>query len=127
MLVFAMYNTFGTACKRHIVEISNQLGPGVLLQFRCKSNNRDNAGELKFNKTFTSTFPDPGPMTFAGRWEVHCDLRYGKYHNRFEAYRSAAFERCGHRRLWTAKKDGIYFRRGYDKPSEFERHWKYVP
>ncbi|WZZ79245.1 hypothetical protein YC2023_099817 [Brassica napus] len=124
-----IYYLVQLARNKHRVEITNQLGHGILLQLRCKNSNRGDTGnkELTFNNTFIDIFPDPGPVTFMGRWEVHCDLWYDKYHNRFEAYRSAAFKRCGQRRLWTAKKDGIYFRRGYDKPSEFERHWNYVP
>ena len=35
VLVFAMYYRFGTACKSNIIEIINQLGHGIVLQFHC--------------------------------------------------------------------------------------------
>lgn len=130
-LVFAMYYRFGTACKSNIIEITNRLGPGILLQYHCtkpsSGNDHDDGNkELSFNKTHTIKFREVLLVNFR-RIQYRCKLRYGKYSHDLEVYRSAATRRCGQRRLWTAKKDGIYFRRGYNKPSEFERNWNFVP
>lgn len=128
LLVFAFSYRSGTACKSNIIEISNQLGPGIVLQYQCPNDEGFDVGirELGFNEVHFITFKEWAPLNLK-RIQYRCKLRYDNFFHDLEVYRSAFKKRCGQRRLWTAKKDGIYFRRGYDKPSEFERRWNVVP
>ncbi|KAF8044748.1 hypothetical protein N665_7110s0002 [Sinapis alba] len=124
IFVLATYYRFGTACKDNRVVIINQLGPGILLTYDCYYKNPDiHAGKytLKFNKWHDMEFQDAS-ITFVKK-TITCNFKYDKYYYDFRAYREAAFGRCGALRSYAARKDGIYFRRSYQKPWEFKFHW----
>ncbi|CAH8358126.1 unnamed protein product [Eruca vesicaria subsp. sativa] len=124
MLVFATYYRFGTACKINRIELHNQLGPGIVLHYYCRDKTRKypfETQELKFNTTRVLEFKDAA-VTYT-KTTTDCYFKYGKYYHDFLAYREATLGRCGQLRSYTARKDGIYFTRRYEKPGEFKFHW----
>ncbi|KAL9840093.1 putative plant self-incompatibility S1 [Arabidopsis thaliana] len=111
-LVIAIHFSFNEACNTpNVVEIHNQLAPGKLLKHHCRGsiNEQDKGVQyLKVNQNFTIVFSDVSNRRERTVWTL---------------YRAAATERCNQYRSWTAKPDGIWFRRDRNKPSGHVRNW----
>lgn len=127
-LVLAIHFSLNEACKKpNIVEIHNQLAPGKLLSHRCRGsiNEQDKGLQyLKVNQTFKIVFSDVSNRRERTVWT--CMLRHGpklEFYFNLQVYRAASTERCDQYRSWTAKPDGIWFRRDREKPSGHVRNW----
>ncbi|EFH68754.1 hypothetical protein ARALYDRAFT_888164 [Arabidopsis lyrata subsp. lyrata] len=106
-------------CPSNEIRISNELGPGLVLQYHCHS--RDNnlgVQNLQFKELKQIRFGDKlGRRT---RWT--CLLKHGlymRYYQEFIAYRMGNVRRCGAIRHWFARKDGIYLMRNMHPPPTF--------
>ncbi|KAL9281426.1 putative plant self-incompatibility S1 [Arabidopsis thaliana] len=119
ILITITYFGLNQACKKNIVEILNQLAPGQILKYHCRSED-DNLGvkQLNFNATpFVIRFHDEIPNLT--RW--NCIFRQGpnnSYSYDIEVYKAGPrlIPRCGQLRVWAARIDGIYFARKYNTP-----------
>ncbi|AEC05800.1 Plant self-incompatibility S1 [Arabidopsis thaliana x Arabidopsis arenosa] len=127
-LVIAIHFSFNEACNTpNVVEIHNQLAPGKLLKHHCRGsiNEQDKGVQyLKVNQNFTIVFSDVSNRRERTVWT--CMLNHGdkmEFHFNLQVYRAAATERCNQYRSWTAKPDGIWFRRDRNKPSGHVRNW----
>ncbi|CAL9214273.1 unnamed protein product [Arabidopsis halleri] len=110
-------------CPKNKILITNELGPGLVLQYHCHSrDNNLNVANLQFNETKEIAFGDKlGRRT---RWT--CLLKHGlymRYFSEFIAYRMANVRRCGAYRNWIARKDGIYVIRNRNPPPTFHHTW----
>ncbi|EOA33974.1 hypothetical protein CARUB_v10021469mg [Capsella rubella] len=110
-------------CPSNEVIITNDLGPGLVLQYHCHSRD-DNLGvqHLQYNDTKRIKFGDKiGKRT---RWT--CLLKHGirmQFYREFIAYRMANVRRCNAMRHWYARKDGIYINRNQRPPPVFIYPW----
>lgn len=127
-LVIGMQFSLNKACtKPNIVEIHNQLAPGKLLMHHCRGSiNEQDKGlkYLKFNETFIIDFSDVSNRNERTVWT--CKLRHGpqmEFYFNLQVYRAANVRRCNQYRSWTAKFDGIWFRRDRSKPSGHVLKW----
>ncbi|EOA32945.1 hypothetical protein CARUB_v10016273mg [Capsella rubella] len=128
-LVIALHVSLNEACNKvNIVEIHNNLAPGRVLMHHCTGsiNEQDKGVQyLKFNEVFRIEFSDVSNRRERTEW--NCLLRHGdklEYQFKVQVYRAAALERCDQYRSWTAKNDGIWFRRDRTKPSGHVLNWK---
>ncbi|KAF2562636.1 hypothetical protein F2Q70_00018876 [Brassica cretica] len=126
ILVTSTYFGINEACKKNQVEIHNQLGPGKVLQFHCRSGDDDiGVKTLNFNAVpYIIRFHDEIPNLT--KWD--CILRQGpkmEYSYDVQVYKAGPrlIPRCGQLRVWTAKIDGIYFTRKLSLPSGFALSW----
>lgn len=129
VLVIAMYVGLNEACAVNRVIIQNELGPNTPLQYHCRGWNGQDTGvdTLKtVGGTYTIELSDVTNRRERTRWE--CDLRWGpakEYHfDHLEVYRAAISRRCGQLRHWSARKDGIYFRKDSNLPLGLVHPWK---
>ncbi|KAF8117522.1 hypothetical protein N665_0009s0046 [Sinapis alba] len=128
MLVIAMcfgLNEGGTSCALNTLEIQNQLNHGSILKVNCSSNTNiiERLHEVKFNGKYQIPVREKGT---AKRIVWRCLLRYGKKVENFitiwRAYRGANLYRCGEKRSWIAKVDGIYLEKN-NKAKGLQHHW----
>ena len=129
LVLFILVTTYfrlHEACEMNRVLLHNELGPGRLLEFHCYSVNNDlGVKNLNFNATpYVIEFHDDAILITT--WD--CLLRQGanlEYFYKVEAYRAGhrIIPKCGQRRVWTAKLDGIYFSRDLDTPPVLALRW----
>ncbi|ESQ31673.1 hypothetical protein EUTSA_v10005414mg [Eutrema salsugineum] len=114
------------ACKKNNVEIHNELGPGRILELHCYSKDDDlGIQKLSFNAPpYIIRFHDE--VINLTKW--NCILRQGakmEYSFDVEVYKAGArvIPRCGQLRVWSARIDGIYFKRKYSDPLKRVLSW----
>ncbi|KAL9861276.1 putative plant self-incompatibility S1 [Arabidopsis thaliana] len=103
-------------CPSNYILITNELGPGLVLQYHCHSRDDNlNVENLQFNETKKIRLADKiGKRT---RWT--CLLKHGlymRYYSEFIGYRMANVRRCGASRQWIVRKAGIYLTRNQNPP-----------
>lgn len=130
LFVTTTYFGFNEACKENHVVIQNELGPGRVLEYHCRSKDDDlQVHSLDFKGTpYTIKFHDEIPNLT--RWA--CIFRQGprkEYSFDIEVYKAGArlIPRCGQLRVWVAKLDGIYFSNKYNIPPWRVLSWNYDP
>lgn len=119
MIVNTIYFGFSDACKKNQVIIQNQLEPDRVLEYHCRSKDDDlQVHTMNFNATpFIIRFHDA--IAKLTTWA--CIFRQGpnmEYSYDIIVYKAAdrfIFTRCGQKRIWVAKIDGIYFSNTLDK------------
>ncbi|KAL0737446.1 hypothetical protein Bca4012_013656 [Brassica carinata] len=128
MLVIAMcfgLNEGGPECPLNTLEIQNQLNPDSILKVNCSSNTDlvEPLHEVKFNDKYRIPVREAGQVR---RIVWRCLLRHGKKVENFltiwRAYRGASSYRCGEKRSWIARVDGIYLEKN-NKPKGLQHHW----
>ncbi|ESQ31672.1 hypothetical protein EUTSA_v10005700mg [Eutrema salsugineum] len=126
ILLVASYFEPNEACKENHVVIHNELGPGKILQLHCKSED-DDLGIQKFNyKAPPSIIRFHDSAVKLTTWR--CVFRHGpqmKSFNDVQVYRAGRrlVPRCGQLRVWTARPDGIYFKRKLQEPLKLKFFW----
>lgn len=127
MLVTCICFRVNEACKKNAVVIHNELAPGSILDIRCFDRTTVRTFQLKagappFIIYFKDTFPQ---RTY---WE--CTFRHGPnlkyYFHRLETYAQGFVKRCGQFRAWTARPDGIWFKRRYHSELGHVLNWKTI-
>ncbi|EOA19028.1 hypothetical protein CARUB_v10007681mg [Capsella rubella] len=119
VLVLIKYFVVNQACKQNNVVILNELGPGRVLEYHCRSKDDDlGVKKMNFNgPPYTIRFRDEIPNLT--RWA--CIFRQGpsnEYSFDVEVYKAGErlIPRCGQLRIWAARLDGIYFARKANTP-----------
>ncbi|ESQ31671.1 hypothetical protein EUTSA_v10005113mg [Eutrema salsugineum] len=126
ILVAGSYFELNEACKENHVVIHNELGPGKILQLHCRSKD-DDLGIQTFNyKAAPSIIRFHDEVINLTEW--NCIFRHGpkmEYSVDIEVYKAGprVVPRCGQLRVWTARTDGIYFKRKLQDPLRFEVRW----
>lgn len=93
------------------LEFQNKLNPGSIFKVNCSSNKKEveDLHEIKFNDKYQFFLKERG---VGNRIVWRCLLRHGiKVENSqilWRAYRGAMRHRCGEKRSWIARLDGIY-------------------
>ena len=108
MLVIAIYLGVNEACETYI-KIKNNLGPGKILRYHCRSINKD-LGVQHLNFGATRTIPLKNQGVNAKTWK--CLLKHGfnmRYYRDIDAYSGNPYMRCRVPRIWTAEDRRIYF------------------
>ncbi|ESQ55106.1 hypothetical protein EUTSA_v10026508mg [Eutrema salsugineum] len=133
LIVIAMHFGLNESCPDHRVVITNQLGKGRALQYRCTgSHDGSNTGIrtlAKFNQSYQFLFRDwPTSWTDEqNRSRFVCDLSWGPQNenraDNIEVYRAAMNRRCGLLRQYIAREDGFYYRSAYNVPVGWVRGW----
>ncbi|KAF8096658.1 hypothetical protein N665_0304s0023 [Sinapis alba] len=126
LLVIAM--CFGLnegKCFTNILELQNNLSPGSILKVNCSSNKGDvePVHQVKLNVRYQIVVLEWG---WGDRVVFRCLLRHGRKmeysQTIWRAYRAAAEYRCGEKRSWIAKADGIYLVRN-GEPKGLKYPW----
>ncbi|KAF8108168.1 hypothetical protein N665_0114s0058 [Sinapis alba] len=118
----------GYACDLNTLEFQNKLNPGSILKVNCSSNTNiiENLHELKVNDIYQIPVKEFG---LGNRIVWRCLLRYGdKVENSqilWHAYRGASMYRCGEKRSWIARVDGIYLEKN-NKANGLQHHWMII-
>ncbi|RID60260.1 hypothetical protein BRARA_F03428 [Brassica rapa] len=127
VLVIAMCFGFneGISCKPNTLEFQNKLNPGSILKVNCSTNTNiiEPLHEVKVNGIYQILVNEKiSPKRIVWR----CLLRYGeKVENSlimWRAYRGARSFRCGEKRSWIVRIDGIYLEKN-NKAKGLQHHW----
>lgn len=107
-------------CLKNLVQFENQIDKGVTLKVNCQS--RDN----KLGDHFLPFKGTPFVIRFHeakfGKTEWTCTVTHGKFSKYFRAYKGVFFTRCGEKRIYIAKGDGIYLSKNLG-PETFKYTW----
>ncbi|EOA18831.1 hypothetical protein CARUB_v10007445mg [Capsella rubella] len=112
VLVIFVYFGVNEACKLNEIVFKNELGAGKRFEYQCHDG-KTNSGVKYLNNNANSgiRFKDTGKQT--SLWK--CNLKHGvtvKYYYNVEAYLPTInYPRCGQLREYTARPDGVYFRK----------------
>lgn len=112
------------SCLKNLVQFENQIGKGVILKVSCKSRD-NNLGDhfLPFKGTpFVIRFHEAK----FGKTEWVCTVQHGKFTKLFRAYKGVFFPRCGEKRIYIAKGDGIYLSKNLG-PETLKYPWDKLP
>lgn len=130
LLVIAVFFMLNEACPKSRIVIQNQLGPGIPLQYHCRGKQGNTTRDTgvatlrTFNANYTITIIDR-PVN-GTRAMITCDLSYGprnEYYYDVQVFYGAM--RCIQRiHLWTAKIDGIYFKKKDSYPMKLVLKWR---
>lgn len=134
MLATVMYFQLNEAvyiggCKVNSVIISNELTPSATLNIHCFNGKKDmGIANLHYQAyPYKILFDDP-TLGFGKTKVYRCILKHGRkleYYYDIQVYKGAsAKQRCGASREWTAKVDGIYFRKDGIEPMVRVLPWK---
>nr|VDD38258.1 unnamed protein product [Brassica oleracea] len=115
----------GISCKPNTLEFQNKLNPGTILKVNCSTNTNiiERLHEVKVNDIYQILVNEKiSPKRIVWR----CLLRHGeKVENSqiiWRAYRGARSFRCGEKRSWIARVDGIYLEKN-NKAKGLQHHW----
>ncbi|KAF8083616.1 hypothetical protein N665_0763s0014 [Sinapis alba] len=112
-------------CLLNTLEFQNKLIPGSTLKVNCSSNKKEveDLHEIKFNDKYQIFLKERG---LGNRIVWRCLLQHGhklKYSQiLWRAYRGAMRHRCGEKRAWIARADGIYLEKN-DETKGFQHPW----
>ncbi|KAF8117306.1 hypothetical protein N665_0011s0030 [Sinapis alba] len=112
-------------CLMNTLEIQNKLNPNSILKVNCSSNKNEDDGlhEVKVNDKYQIFLRERG---LGSRIVWRCLLRHGHKVENFQiiwrAYRGASGSRCGQKRSWIARVDGIYLEKD-SKAKGLQYHW----
>ncbi|CDY65453.1 BnaC09g53170D [Brassica napus] len=112
-------------CLMNTLEFQNKLNPGSIFKVNCSSNKKEveDLHEIKFNDKYQIFLKERGVGNIIV-WR--CLLRHGnKVENSqilWRAYRGAMRHRCGEKRSWISRLDGIYLEKN-NKAKGFQHPW----
>ncbi|KFK30572.1 hypothetical protein AALP_AA7G279300 [Arabis alpina] len=117
---FALNEAAGD-CGKNRVQFINQIAKGVILKVNCTS--LDNTLHTQFlpykGKPYQIIFDE----AFGGSTRWLCTLQHGKITQDFRAYNQGSmFPRCGQKRDYFARKDGIYLSKNLG-PTLLKLNW----
>ncbi|CAN8325484.1 unnamed protein product [Cochlearia groenlandica] len=126
-VIIVMCLKVNEACKETHIVFHNEISPKSLLGIDCKGKvTKSTRLGYKEDPPFIVAFKDNDDVFV--RRKVDCVLSYEpeKGPRRFfnlEAY-NAKRKRCGQLRVWTAREDGIWFKREHNKPLGWVLKWQ---
>lgn len=122
ILVTTFYYGVNEACEENKIVLRNQLGPGRIFQYHCRSEKKD-LGVLYLNNEAIRIIK----IKDEGLTKWHCLLKHGVYmrlYNDIEVYHKSTLDpQCGQLREWSARLSGIWFRKTYKFPTGRARSW----
>lgn len=117
-------NDVGGSCLINMVNFQNELAKNIVLKVNCTSRN-DNLGN-HFVAFKGVPFEIKCHEITLGKTEWFCTVRHGKFSKYFRAYKKTFIPRCGQKRFYTARFDGIYLSKNLG-PNSVMNTWDQLP